>query len=65
MIHPHVNNCNIPAELQEYVIQGEFHTKNSYQVSFIIDENGYRGSNAWNGNFESEPDPTCKYITFQ
>ena len=60
--YPDVNNCSIPAELQIYVIEGQFNKKSSYQISFRVNENGYPGSNTWIGNFASEAEALSKYM---
>ena len=48
-----------------YAIKGQFNKKSSYDISFLVHENGYPGTNAWNGKITSEAEAICKYTTCQ
>ena len=62
VIYPDIKNCSIPAELEKCVIEGDFDTKSSYDISLLVEENGYQGTNAWDGKISSEAEPICKYM---
>ena len=48
-----------------YAIKGQFNMRSSYDISFLVHENGYPGTNAWEGKITSEAEAVCKYMACQ